>query len=160
MRFPQAVSAWRARSLRERSLMLSLAFLIAALAIWYGVALPLRHAAAEARMQRDAAAQNLAEVELALGMNEKARGAAPLPEGGLAEAVEASATVSGIDTERVRTGNPGEITVKASGIEPSALFAWIKALEKTHGVHPTDIAATRDDDGFLNVELRFAGVGG
>jgi type II secretory pathway component PulM len=158
MKFPaQLVSAWRARSLREQVLLSALAALFAALAFWYGAALPLRHAAAVASLHRAEAAQKLADVVLAVRMNAEAQGVAPLSEGGLEEAVKASAMVSGIAIERIRMGNPSEITVFAGGIEPAAFFSWVRVLEKAHGVRPADMTAARDDSGLLSVEVRFAG---
>lgn len=158
MRFPaHLVSAWRERSLREQILLSALAALFAALAFWYGAALPLRHAAEAASMRRAEAVQILADVELALRMNSEAQGVARLPEGGIEEAVKASAMVSGIAIERIRAGNQGEITVFAGGIEPSSFFSWVRVLEKAHGVRPADMTAARDDAGLLSVEVRFAG---
>ncbi len=158
MRFPaHLASAWRARSLREQVLLSALAALFVTLAFWYGAAMPLRHAAEAASLHRAEAAQKLADVELAVRMNAEAQGAAPLPEGGIEEAIKASAMVSGIAIERIRTGNQGEITVFAGGIEPSAFFSWVRVLEKAHGVRPADMTAARDDAGLLSVEVRFAG---
>ncbi len=151
------VSAWRTRSLREQILLSALAALFVALAFWYGAAMPLRHAAVAASLHRAEAAQNLANVELALRMNTETQGVARLPEGGIEEAVKASAMVSGIVIERIRTGNQGEITIFAGGIEPSAFFSWVRVLEKAHGVRPADMTAARDAAGLLSMEVRFAG---
>jgi general secretion pathway protein M len=158
MRFPaHLLSAWRARSSREQIFLSALAALFAAFAFWYGAALPLRHAAEAASMRRSGAVQILADVELAVRMNAEAQGVAPLPEGSLEEAIKASAMVSGIAIERIRIGNPGEITVFAGGIEPAAFFSWVRVLEKAHGVRPADMTVARDDAGLLSVEVRFAG---
>lgn len=158
MRFPaHLVSAWRARSLREQILLSTLAALFGALAFWYGAALPLRYGAEAASLRRAAAAQNLADVDLAVRMSAEAQGVARLPEGGLEEAIKASAMVSGIAIERIRIGNPGEITVFAGGVEPSAFFSWVRVLEKAHGLRPADMTAARDDAGLLSVEVRFGG---
>lgn len=148
---------WTARSPREQFLLATLGVLFAAFVGWYGVALPLQRAAASADAHRARAAQAWADVQA--GVTETAgSGGAGLPDGGIEEAVMASAEASGVALERNRVENAREITVWAKGVDPGALFAWMRTLQKAHGVAAANVTAVRDADGALDVELRFMGA--
>ncbi len=149
---------WTMRSQREQVLLLTAGALFVALVAWYGVATPFRSAAADAETHRIRAAQQWADVESAVNEIRAANGGAALPEGGIEDAVMASAEVSGVALERNRVESPREITVWAKGVDHAALFTWIKLLQKAHGVVPANLTATRDEDGALDVELRLAGA--
>jgi general secretion pathway protein M len=145
---------WNVRSPRERGLLAIVAVLVAGLVAWYGVALPLRRVAVATDAYRARAIADMADAEWAA----KAIGA--LPDGGIEEAVMASAEASGIMLDRKRMENAREITVWVKDADPGSLFGWLQTLQKAHGVVPSNLTATRDGEGVLDVEIRLLGGAG
>jgi len=150
------LSLWHARSRREQILLLALTVCVAMVAAWYGVASPLRRAAGSAEAHHARAAQAATDVEAAVAEIAGSKGLATLPADGFEEAVLASAAASGLTLDRNRMENAREITIWANAAEPAALFNWIETLQQAHGVVVTNLTATRNEDGALQVEARLA----
>lgn len=144
---------WNGRSTREQGLLIVLAASFAVFVAYYGIMLPLQRAALSADAHRARAAQQWADVQAGAGEIASLGNAS-----GIEEAVTASAEASGVTLERSRVESPREITVWVKGTEPGALFSWLLLLQKAHGVVAANVAATRDDEGALDAELRFAGA--
>jgi type II secretory pathway component PulM len=148
---------WHARSRREHTILIALAAVVAGFTCWYGVASPLRRAAASAGAERSRAAQELALVEAAQREIAGEAGLAPLPSGGMEEAVSVSAAASGIALARTRIGGDREITIWASAVDPRAFFGWVLTLRKAHGIVVSNLTAARKEDGTLDVEALLSG---
>jgi len=147
--------AWRARTARERQLLLLLALVAGGVLGWYGVVQPLRAAAAAAEAKHARAAADLIAVEAAA----KVLAAAPRPAGGVETLVTRTAGEAGLIVDRQRVERPGVVTVWINGAEPAALFPWLYGLQQKHGLSLHNMAATRDGQGALQVELVVGGAG-
>jgi general secretion pathway protein M len=153
---PVPASLWGARSRREQILLTVLAMLALLFLAWFGIASPLRRAAASADAGYTRAIQQLAIVETARREIMGSSGIAPLPDGGMAEAVTASAAASGMALARTRVESEREMTIWLSAVDARTFFAWAETLRKAHGVVVSNLTATRNEEGTLDVEALFA----
>ena len=140
---------WRARSSRERSLLVLLAVITLALVAWYSIAAPVQRMAGLAEQHRVRATQLLAEVEDV----RSPRGTVPIPAGdSLADVLKLSAAEAGFALETQREESAREIAVSGHADDPSAFFGWIAMLRNNHGIIVANVTLVREDDGALKVD--------
>ncbi|MDH5824137.1 type II secretion system protein GspM [Luteimonas sp. RD2P54] len=151
---------WHAREPRERWMVSAMLIALAAFALWYGAIAPLRQARDAARERHAAAAAALREIESALAYLEaSAARLPPAPAGdAFARAIADSAGAAGVAIGRQDHGGgggEGVLVVAIDAVDAAALFGWIDALRRDHGIVPTGLQVDKRG-GRLRAELRFA----
>jgi type II secretory pathway component PulM len=143
---------WRARSARERSLLLLMTATVLGFVGWYGIASPLRSAVERSDMHRARAAALLREVETSGAVI----GHRVLPtDASLGDVLVLSAAEAGFTLEKHAEENLRETAVQGRAAEPAALFAWIEMLKTNHGLTVANLTAEREQDGSLRVDAVF-----
>lgn len=129
---------WQGLSLREKALIGSAGGLLAILVILYGIVTPLHSRRAEARLERQQAADGLAQLER-LAAAERARspvstgiavstGTALNPDAFKA-AVTRSAQQSGLAIARLQGGQEGRFSLVFEQADSRQLFYWLNEVE-------------------------------
>jgi type II secretory pathway component PulM len=138
---------WSTRTVREKILLVTAAALASAFVAWYGLAVPLDGAADAAAARHARALAHLAEIETT-------------PRAGIGgfDTVLQRAATAGVSLTRHRIDNPREMTIWAEAADAAAFFGWLQDLQ-AQGVVVTNVTATRDQVGMLNVEARLARAG-
>lgn len=144
---------WRARTPRERGLLILLALIAVPTLCWYGAVRPIDCAIERTQRARDADARTLADVLLMAG---RIRGAdrPARPSGPLDEAVQAEAERVGFTVSSVaREGDGAVLAIDA--VRPQPFFAWIAAMKPRHGLIVTRLIARANADATLSASVRF-----
>lgn len=150
---------WHARAPRERAMLLAMLAAVAAFVLWLGVWRPLQAAADAARAQRLHAVAALAEVRAQVATIAALRAQRPPPDrDALAKIVLQAAAAAQVPVSRRRTDAAGVFTVGIDAVSAPALFAWLDALGRRHGLAPVTLEI-RERDGRLAVEAGFAAAG-
>jgi len=140
---------WRARSPRERGLLLVMAALAAIVLGWLIVVRPLVDALDAAKARHGAAVVALAEARARTGAARGGAGAAPsLPVDGL---IGRTASEAGFAGARIAAQEPARATVAIDAARPQALFGWLVRLEQG-GLVVERLRAQANSDRTLNVE--------
>jgi general secretion pathway protein M len=142
---------WRERTGREQGLVIIAGVIAVSLIAWYGIAAPLRHAAAAAHTHRLEAMRQLKEVEF-MAERMKSDNTAGVDFG---QTVEQSASQNGLVVAS-QSRNGDEITVRFSAVNPAPLFAWIRILTAEYGIVVTNLTTTRVSGGLLEAEAVLA----
>jgi len=146
---------WNGRSRREQVLLAVMGALVAGFVLWFGVAAPLRTAAASAR---DHLAQARADEALvdAVAAQVAAQGQAPpAPSGGgpLEQIVTDTAAVAGLQVVRVEEAEAG---VQAVVSGPStAILPWLAFLAREQGVTARHLTLVKGEAGALDLDATF-----
>lgn len=132
---------WDARAPRERLMLAAMLLAVLAFALWLGAWRPLRAAADAARDHRMRAAAVLAEVRAGVAAiaDLQAQGPAPLATDALAGAVLRTAAAERVPISRQRTDDAGVLTVGIDAVQATALFGWLDALKRQHGLAPIQL---------------------
>ena len=150
---------WASRTSRERILLAVLAALIVILGFWYGLVVPLRQAEAAAEERHARAVSRLLAVsasaqEVAALQSVRSNG----PSGqALAGAVVQTALANGVSLSQQTLAPGGGLAVTIAAADPGAVFRWIAALQRDHGVEVAALAMNRNPDRSLGFQLRFTG---
>jgi len=140
---------WRARSPRERGLLLVMAALAAIVLGWLLVVRPLTDALDAAKARHGAAVVALAEARARAGAARGGAGAAPsLPVDSL---IGRTASEAGFIGARIAAQGPARATVAIDAARPQALFGWLVRLEQS-GLVVERLRAQANSDRTLNVE--------
>ena len=151
-RFAGSAEAWwNGRTLRERRMLLVMAGLIAAVAVWMGLVQPVLAWRAAAAERAEAAAVTLAEVRVAVAALRPERPPASPPAEGLDPLIRRTAEAAGLDVVTVMSAS-GELGVQLSSVGSGPLFAWLSALETDHRLSICSLGVTENADATLNVE--------
>ena len=144
---------WRARTSRERGLLILLALIALPTLCWYGVIRPMDRAIDRAHNARDADARALADVLLMAGRirgaERPARHSGPLDELVQAEAERAGFTVSSVARDRAGA------VLAIDAVRPQPFFAWIAAMKPRHALIVTRLTARANADATLSASVRF-----
>jgi len=142
---------WRARTPRERGLLLVMAALAAAVLGWLLVVRPLSDALDAARTRHGVAVVALAEAQAhAEARGGAAAAAAPaLPVDAL---IGRTASEAGFAAARIAAQGPTRATVAIDAARPQALFGWLARLERS-GFAIERLRAQANSDRTLNVEF-------
>ncbi len=148
---------WNARAPRERVMLLTMLAALAAFVLWLAVWRPLHAAADAARAHRLQATATLAEVRAQVAAIARLRAQRPPPSdsSALAKTVLQAAAAERVPVSRQRTDPAGAFIVGIDAVAAPALFAWLDALGRQHGVAPAKLEI-RERGGQLAVEAGFA----
>jgi len=141
------MSWWALRSPRERTLLATMAALLALVLVWLAIVRPLADSLDAAKARLDAAALALGEA--------KARGpAAPPPAAsGPVDAIAArTATEAGFPGARVISQGRGRATIILDAARPQALFGWVAEMER-RGLVVDRLRAQANADRTLSAEI-------
>jgi general secretion pathway protein M len=145
----EVVMWWRGRSGREQAMLAILGVLVLGLVLWFGVVSPLvrARAAAGASLERaiaEGAAVDRALAELAgLRKGDSTTAARISVEAAVAE----SASAAGVVPERVETEASGAVQVILKDAAANAVFPWLLALQREHGVAASHLTVIKGDNG-------------
>lgn len=151
---------WRMRDRRERIMLGTMFAMLAAFVFWYGMLTPLRWLGAEARQHYDLAASATMAIESDLQAIATLRQQRPLVPTGeqFTRTVLAAAEQAQVSISRQRGDETGVLTVGIDAVDAEALFAWLDALRRDHGIAPRSLDIVKRD-GRLQVEASFAADG-
>ena len=143
---------WEGRTLRERRMLALMAVLLAAVLVWLAVIRPVlawREAAAADRVQAEA---ELAGVEAGLRLTAPTAAARPVIDlEGFEPLVIRTAEAAGLT---VTTGMDasGRLAFRIPDASSPALFGWMSALERDHGIAVISLGVVENTDATLQVE--------
>ncbi|MFN4286990.1 MAG: type II secretion system protein GspM [Brevundimonas sp.] len=140
---------WLALTARERWMLGLGAAVVLAVAFWYTLASPLRHArataqdrAAAARSQHVRAVSDAAVIEAERARRQGMDLSRPLEQ----TALDLAAS-TGLSVERHDVAEDGSVTVHITGAGTGALFGWLAALENGAGIGTANASVVRGDAG-------------
>ena len=142
---------WSGRTLRERRMLMVMAALLLAAAVWLGVVRPLMEWRAAAADRAEAAAATLVEVRTEVAALGTGRPAPPPPVGGLEPLVRRTAEAAGLEVVTVMSPT-GQLGFQLSRVGSAPLFAWLAVLETDHRLTLCSLGITENADATLNVE--------
>lgn len=147
---------WQAREPRERRMVAVMLAALAAFVLWYGMIAPLRQARDDARARHAEAVAAVQEIERALASIEASTARLPPAPAGdaFAATVVDSAGAAGVAISRQDEGGDGVLVVAVDAVAAPALFGWIDALRREHGIAPLALQVDKRG-GRLRAELRF-----
>ena len=151
----QAEAWWNGRTLRERRMLMVMAGLLTATALWLGAVQPVLAWREAAAARAGAAAVTLAEVRASVALLGPVRSAATAPAEGLEPLIRRTATAAGLDAVTVMSPS-GQLGVQLSSVSSGPLFAWLAALETDHRLSICSLGVTENSDATLNVEAGLA----
>jgi len=144
---------FRARSLREKRLLLAMLALAVLTLVWGGIIRPLGDALASARERHADAVVRLARTEAAVETLRliQARRARPLT-GALADVVRAEANEAGFALASLDQQAPDRVHVGIQSARAGALVGWLARLERS-GVLVDNARLTDNGDRTVGVDL-------
>jgi general secretion pathway protein M len=143
---------WEARTQREQRMLMLMAALLAATGLWLALIQPVlawREAAAADRFQAEA---DLARVRAGLRLIAPSVAARPVIDvEGFEPLVTRTATAAGLS---VTTGMDasGRLAFRTSDATSAAVFGWLSALERDHGIVVVSLGVVENTDATLQVE--------
>jgi general secretion pathway protein M len=158
-----ALMQWLAgRSPRERAMLGVLAALALGLGLWFGVVAPLAAAQRAAAEKLDKAVRVERAVEGALSelAAVQRRVKPPASHAPVDEAVSRSAEAAGLVLGRVEADPSGGVQATLQGASANALFPWLVALQREHGVVASHLTILKGEGGGLDVDATFVRAGG
>jgi general secretion pathway protein M len=146
-----AAAWWSGRTLRERRMLMVMAALLLATAVWLGVVRPIldwRTAAAE---RAETASATLAEVRTAAASLGPSRVPTTPPAEGLEPLIRRTAGAAGLDVVTAMSAS-GQLGFQLSRVQSGPLFVWLSALETDHRLLVCGLGVVENADATLNVE--------
>lgn len=131
---------WRGRSRREQGLLAFLAMLCVAVALWYGLVMPLRAYAETARASRASAEMRLQRMQAVAA----ARAARPAMQN-LRQAMEQAARQAGVNPQLGAAAGTG-IEFELVRAPRTDAMSWLVRLDE-HGVEVASLSIHPHDDG-------------
>ncbi len=147
----QAQAWWSGRTLRERRMLMVMAGLLTAFAIWLGLVQPVLGWRADAADRAEAAAVTLAEVRAAAASFRPPGAPAGPPPEELEPLIRRTAEAAGLDVVTLMSAS-GQLGFQLSSVGSGPLFAWLAALETDHRLSICSLGVTENADATLNVE--------
>lgn len=133
---------WSGLSLREQTLIGAAGALLVLVIFWYGIASPLFSARAEARMARQTAADELAQVErllavqrarMPLSSSTTSAGRAPYAGDAFKTEVTRAAQTAGLAISRLQGGEAGRFSLVFEQADIRQLYYWMNEIETRLG---------------------------
>jgi len=153
----RSLAWWNGLAPRERAMLAVMASMLAAFAWWYGVLSPLRALRDGAAARHDRAALVLRQVEAELAALGRNGPLAPPPSGeALQRLVLDSARDAGLAPSRQRSAADGSFVLEFERTDAPALFGWLGALARDHGLAPSSLRVVRAN-GALRADAGFGG---
>lgn len=147
---------WSERQPRERALLVAVAALAAAFAVFQALVVPLLHYRAAAREQHDAALAMLRDVEDGARVVQGLRAAqGARAEGSARTVVSATATELGLAVTRLQPLESGDLDVWLDGVAAPLLYAWVGRLQD-RGIPVARAVIQKSDGGTVNAQITFA----
>lgn len=150
------IAHWRARwvmlTLRERVLIVVMLALFATVLLWLAVVRPVNDALANGRAAQAGAVARAGRIDAAVAALRRTDAAAPLLQGALDQSVVQSATEAGFTLDSQNSPGPDRLAIAIGSARPTALFAWLAALE-ARGVAVDTIAVTPAADGTVGARM-------
>lgn len=144
---------WEARTVREQRMLVVMGLLAAAVLVWLVVVRPAmawREAAASERIRAEL---DLAEVRT--GARILARPSAVAPASvdgeGFEPLVLRTAEAAGLSVTTGMSAS-GQLAFRISNASSAALFGWLSALERAHGIEVASLGVVENTDATLQVE--------
>lgn len=136
---------WRTRNPRERLMLAVMLASLAAFALWFGLLWPARALRDSARDGYDRAALQLREVQGSAERISAFEQALPArPQAGPASRIVLdSAAGAGIGVSRQRQDGSDRFVVEIDSVSSQALFTWLDALRREHGLAPQTLKVER-----------------
>ncbi len=147
-------SWWRERSDREQRMLAGLGVLLVIVVGWLGIIRPLDSATSAARERHARAVVALADLQELRDRAAQATNRPQLPlDETLAPFVTRSAADAGMTVERLEAEGSHQVKVNIAAVRPAAFFGWAQRLEVQHGLVVHQIAAFRNADTTIAVQL-------
>lgn len=147
-------SWFRDRSEREQRMLAALGVLLVIVVGWLGIIRPLDGATAAARERHARAVVALADLQELRDRAAKATNKPQLPlDETLAPFVTRSAADAGLTVERLEAEGAHQVKVNVAAVRPAAFFGWAQRLEVRHGLVVHQLAAFRNADTSIAVQL-------
>lgn len=143
---------WEGRTLREQRMLAVMAALLAAVLVWLAVLRPVLGWRDQAAADRAHAEADLARVQAGLRLIAPGAAARPVIEvEGFEPLVTRTAGAAGLD---VTTGMDasGRLAFRIPAASTAALFGWMSALERDHGIVVVSLGVVENTDATLQVE--------
>jgi general secretion pathway protein M len=144
---------WNARTVREQRMLMVMALLAAAVFVWLGVVRPAWGWREDAAERRARAELDLAEVRAGLRLMAPTSAVprAVVDLEGFEPLVLRTAEAAGLS---VTTGMAasGQLGVRIPNASSAALFGWLSALERAHGIEVVSLGVIENTDATLQVE--------
>lgn len=145
---------WSGLSLRERILVAGAGAITALVVIWYGLMAPALSARADARANRQAAADQLAEIERLLTVRRAhapsaattALASAPGGEAFKAEVTRA-AQAAGLSISRLQGSDASRFALVFEAADPRQLFYWLNEIETRLGAQVERLSVDQAGNG-------------
>lgn len=144
---------WEGRTVREQRMLIVMAVLAAAVFVWLAVVRPVLAWREDAAMDRAAAELDLAQVQtgvrLLAGPSDTLRAAVDVD--GFEPLVLRTAEAAGL-TVTTGMSATGELGFRIPNASSAALFGWLSALERAHGIEVVSLGVVENTDATLQVE--------
>ncbi len=143
---------WEGRTLREQRMLAVMGVLLATVFVWLAVVRPMLGWREEAAADRAAAEAELAWVQAGLRLTAPTAIARPVIDvEGFEPLVTRTAAAAGLT---VTTGmDPsGRLAFRIPDASSAALFGWMSALERDHGIAVVSLGVVENTDATLQVE--------
>lgn len=143
---------WEARTVREQRMLAVMAVLLAAVFLWLAVVRPMLGWREQAAADRAGAEADLARVQVGLRLTAPTPAARPVIDvGGFEPLVTRTAEAAGLG---VTTGMDatGRLAFRIPAASSAALFDWMSALERDHGIAVVSLGVVENTDATLQVE--------
>lgn len=144
---------WDGRTVREQRMLMLMAVIAAAVAVWLGVVRPALAWREAAAMERARAEADLVEVRA--GLVRLARLQSPqtvaADAGGLEPLARRTAEAAGLEVATAMDPSGG-LAFRISRGSSAAVFGWLAALQADHGVDVRTLGVVENTDASLQVE--------
>jgi len=149
----QLYAWWNARTVREQRMLMIMALLAAAVFVWLGVVRPAISWREDAAAERNRVEMDLTQVQAGLQLTATASAVprAVVDLEGFEPLVLRTAEAASLS---VTTGMAasGQLGFRVSNASSSALFGWLSALERAHGIEIISLGVVENTDATLQVE--------
>ena len=143
---------WEGRTLREQRMLALMVVLVAMVLVWLAVVRPVVAWRERAVADRAVAEADLAFVQVGLRLTTPATASRPVIDvEGFEPLVLRTAATAGLE---VTTGldASGRLGFRIADASSSALFGWMSALERDHGITVVSLGVVENTDATLQVE--------
>ena len=143
---------WEARTVREQRMLAVMAVLLAAVVVWLAVVRPMLGWREQAAADRAGAEAELAWVEAGLRLTAPTAAARPVIDvEGFEPLVLRTAEAAGLEATTGMDPS-GRLEFRIPNASSSALFGWMSALERDHGIAVVSLGVVENTDATLQVE--------
>lgn len=152
---------WETRTLREQRLLILMIVLAAVVFVWLAIVRPAMSWREAAATDRGLAERDLVEVQAGLQRLARPSDAprAVVDLDGFEPLVQRTATAVGLPLTSGMAAS-GQLDFRIPSASSSALFGWLSALERAHGIEVVSLGVVENTDATLQVEGTLSRRGG